>query len=93
MQLLDAIGMVAAAGMPLWNIPLILRIERRRSSADISLLWVLGVWACILAMSPAAVRSSDPAFRIFGWMNLVLFTGVVVQVLRFREKRGSPPQA
>ena len=78
--------MVAAAAMPLWNIPLILRIERRRSSTDISLLWVLGVWGCILAMSPAAVRSSDLAFRLFGWMNLVFFTGVVVQVLRFREK-------
>ena len=89
MRLLETIGMVAAAAMPLWNIPLILRIERRRSSGDISLAWVLGVWACILLMSPAAVRSSDPAFRIFGWMNLVLFTGVVVQVLRFRDKRAS----
>lgn len=89
MPLLDTIGIVAAAAMPLWNIPLILRIERRRSSADISLAWVLGVWACILLMSPAAVRSSDPAFRIFGWMNLVSFTGVVVQVLRFRHKRAS----
>lgn len=89
MRLLETIGMVAAAAMPLWNIPLILRIERRRSSADISLAWVLGVWACILLMSPAAVRSSDPTFRIFGWMNLVLFTGVVVQVLRFRDERAS----
>ena len=89
MRLLEAVGMVAAAAMPLWNIPLILRIERRGSSGDISLTWVLGVWACILLMSPAAVRSSDPAFRIFGWMNLVLFTGVVVQVLRFRDKRAS----
>ncbi|OGX29333.1 MAG: hypothetical protein A3B78_01455 [Omnitrophica WOR_2 bacterium RIFCSPHIGHO2_02_FULL_67_20] len=89
MRLLEAVGMVAAAAMPLWNVPLILRIERRRSSGDISLAWVLGVWACILLMSPAAVRSSDPAFRLFGWMNLVLFTGVVVQVLRFRDKRAS----
>ena len=85
--------MVAAAAMPLWNIPLIPRIGRRKSAGDISLAWVLGVWGCILLMSPAAVRSSDPAFRIFGWMNLVFFTGVAVQVLRFREKRGSPPQA
>ena len=87
--MLDAVGMIAAAGMPLWNIPLILHMERRKSSADISLAWVLGVWACILLMSPAAVHSADPAFRAFGWMNLVLFTAVVAQVLRFRRKR--PP--
>ena len=87
--MLEAIGMIAAAGMPLWNIPLILHIERRKSSADISLAWVLGVWACILLMSPTAVRSTDPAFRVFGWMNLVLFTAVVLQVLRFRRHR--PP--
>lgn len=87
--MLDTLGMIAAAGMPLWNIPLILHMERRKSSADISLLWVLGVWACILLMSPTAVHSTDPAFRAFGWMNLVLFTAVVVQVLRFRRKR--PP--
>ena len=89
MRLLESLGVVAAAAMPLWNLPLILRIERRRSSADISLAWVLGVWGCILLMAPAAVRSSDPAFRIFGGMNLALFTGVVVQVLRFRDKRAS----
>jgi len=85
--------MVAAAAMPLWNIPLILRLERRKSAGDISLAWVLGVWACILLMSPAAVRSSDPAFRIFGWMNLVFFTGVVVQVLRFREIPPKPSRS
>ena len=87
--MLEAVGMIAAAGMPLWNIPLILHIQRRKSSSDISLAWVLGVWACILLMAPAAFRSSDPAFRAFGWTNLVLFSAVVVQVLRFRRKRSA----
>ena len=87
--MLETVGMLAAAGMPLWNIPLILHIERRKSSADISLAWVLGVWGCILLMSPTALHSADPAFRAFGWTNLVLFSAVVVQVLRFRPRR--PP--
>jgi hypothetical protein len=85
MNLAETVGLIAAVVMPLWNIPLILRIERRRSSGDISLLWVLGVWACILMMAPAGVHSPDPAFRAFTWMNLLFFTAVVVQVLRFRR--------
>jgi hypothetical protein len=89
--MLETVGMLAAAGMPLWNIPLILHIQRRKSSADISLTWVLGVWGCILLMTPTALRSDDPAFRAFGWTNVILFTAVVVQVLRFRSKR--PPAA
>lgn len=87
--MLETVGMIAAAGMPLWNIPLILHIQRRKSSSDISLSWVLGVWGCIVLMAPAAFHSPDPAFRAFGWTNLVLFTAVVIQVLRFRRKRSA----
>jgi hypothetical protein len=85
MNLTETAGLIAAVVMPLWNIPLILRIQERRSSADISLLWTVGVWACILLMAPAGVHSPDPAFRAFTWMNLLFFTAVVVQVLRFRR--------
>jgi hypothetical protein len=85
MNLTETAGLIAAVVMPLWNIPLILRIQERRSSGDISLLWTVGVWACILMMAPAGVRSPDPAFRAFTWMNLLFFSAVVVQVFRFRR--------
>ena len=42
---MHVLGLIAAVGMPLWNIPLILHIRRRRSSQDISLPWALGVFA------------------------------------------------
>lgn len=81
---MHTLGLIAAVVMPLWNIPLIIRIARRRSSQDISLSWALGVFACILLMLPSAWRSPDAIFRVFGVVNTVLFAGVVVQVIRYR---------
>ncbi len=88
-ELVHAVGWIAAVVMPLWNIPLIVRIERRRSASDLSLMWVLGVWVCILGMLPSALLSSDHIFKAFALINAVLFTGVVLQVIRYRH--GSRP--
>lgn len=85
MQLVEQVGLVASIAMPLWNIPLILRIIKRRSSADISMGWLLGVWICAILMAPAGFRSADIVWRTFNIMNLVLFTGVVITVLKFRK--------
>ena len=82
--LVGTVGWVAAVALPFWNIPLILRIQRRRSSQDLSLLWALGVWVCILLMLPAALASPDRVFRAFAVVNTVLFSAVVIQILRFR---------
>ncbi len=82
--MIQTLGLIAAIVMPLWNIPLMLRIERRKSSGDISLSWVLGVYACILVMLPSGLASPDPAFKAFAILNAILFSGVVVQVLRYR---------
>ena len=82
--MMRTIGFIAAVAMPLWNIPLILRIRRRRSSKDISLPWALGVWGCIFLMLPSSLASPDVIFRCFGIMNAVLFTAVVIHVLRYR---------
>jgi uncharacterized protein with PQ loop repeat len=84
-----AIGLVAAVTLPLWNLPLIARIERRKSSEDISLAWALGVLISLLAMFPSALRSSDIVFKAFSIVNLALFGAVVVQVLRYHH-RASP---
>ena len=84
MNLLQSLGLVAAIIMPLWNIPLILRIRRRKSSRDLSLPWAFGVFGCILLMLPAALFSSDPIFKTFSIMNTGLFSLVVLQILRYR---------
>jgi hypothetical protein len=82
----EIMGLAASVAMPLWNIPLIVRIVKRRSSSDISLSWVLGVWVCALLMAPSGFVSNDIVWRTFNYMNIVLFTGVVVVVLKYRKK-------
>ena len=83
---MKTIAFVAAIVLPLWNIPLIVRIIKRKSSKDISIYWVLGVWTCFLLMAPEAFRSVDPVWRVFNIMNLVLFSAVVVTVLIYRKR-------
>ena len=89
--IIKSVGMIASIALPLFNLPLMLKIRRRGSSKDISLVWAVGVWACIVLMLPAALISSDMVFRVFSIVNSVLFTGVLLYVLRYRhvpEKSG-----
>jgi uncharacterized protein with PQ loop repeat len=85
MNIVENIGLVASIVMPLWNIPLIVRIVRRRSSEDISMSWVMGVWICALLMAPSGVTSTDLVWRCFNIVNLITFTGVVIAVWRYRK--------
>lgn len=80
------LGAVAGAAMPLFNIPLMARIIRRRSCEDISLAWLFGVWICILLMVPAALVSDDLVLKAFAASNVVLFSCVVGIVVYFRWK-------
>ena len=82
--MIETVGMIAAIILPFWNIPLILRIERRRSSDDISVLWAVGVFLCLLLMLPAGLTSADRVFKVFSIVNVILFSAVVVQVIRYR---------
>jgi hypothetical protein len=75
--------MLSAVLMPFFNIPLILRIVKRRSSEDISLTWVVGVWACVVGMVPASIISSDVVLYTFGIVNVIFFSGVLFAVLYF----------
>ncbi len=84
---IEKLGIVSGVVMPLFNIPLILRIIQRKSSGDISLSWALGVWTCILLMTPQALRSHDAAFRSFGVVNLIFFSAVTFFVLKYRARR------
>ncbi len=85
--MIEMVGMIAAVVLPFWNIPLVVRIQHRRSSDDISLAWALGVLVCLLGMLPSGLRSPDPVFRAFTVVNLSLFSAVVVQVLRYHHWR------
>lgn len=82
--MIKLLGLVSALILPLWNIPLILKISERKSSKDFSLLWTLGVWFTLLAMLPSALSSHDVVFKVFNIANITIFTGVVIQVLRHR---------
>jgi hypothetical protein len=85
MNIVENISLVASIIMPLFNIPLIVKIVRRRSSMDISMSWVMGVWTCALLMAPAGLTSQDVVFRCFNIINLITFTGVVIAVWRYRK--------
>ena len=84
---METISFIAAIVLPLWNIPLIYRMVKRRSSADVSLYWVFGVWFCFVAMFPAGIQSPDMVFKAFTIMNFIFFTCVVVTAVFFHKKK------
>lgn len=86
--MIEKIGLIAAIVLPFWNLPLIAHIERRKSSADISLAWAFGVLACLVAMLPSGLKSTDVVFKVFTVMNLAFFSALVVQVVRYRRTSG-----
>jgi len=84
---MQEIALLAAIVLPVWNIPLIVRIVKRKSSEDISLYWVWGVWGCFVLMAPQAFISADLVWKVFNIVNLSVFTLVVIFVLAYRKKR------
>ena len=88
MGFLETVSLVCAVVLPLWNIPLIARIIKRRSSADISMAWAIGIWVCIILMAPSGFQSRDIVWRVFNIVNLVMFSAVVFFVLKYRKGAG-----
>ncbi|MBF0532883.1 MAG: hypothetical protein HQL23_07300 [Candidatus Omnitrophica bacterium] len=84
-DLISILGLIAAVVMPLFNIPLIMRVIQRRSSSDISMWWAAGVWGCIILMTPAGLRSNDMVWRVFNIMNVIFFTMVFVVTMKYRK--------
>ena len=80
------LGLIASIILPLWNIPLIVRMIQRKSSKDISLYWALGVWSCLALMAPSGFASKDIVWKVFNLFNFVTFSGVMVSVLIYRER-------
>lgn len=83
---IEKVGIVSSVALPLFNIPLIFRLVKRKSSDDFSIAWAVGVWACIILMTPQALRSSDVAFRAYGIVNIFFFSVVAFLILKYRVK-------
>lgn len=82
--MIKIIGIIAAIVLPFWNIPLIVRMEKRKSSKDVSLYWIFGVWICFILMLPSALSSQDVVFKVFSIVNIIMFSLVAIQTLRYR---------
>ncbi len=82
--MLTKIALIASIILPFWNIPLILRMIKRRSSKDISLSWAFGIWICLLLMFPAGLVSTDIVWKTFNIVNFILFSVVVATVVILR---------
>lgn len=90
MQILEMVSMVGAIALPLFDIPLIVRIIQRKSSADISVSWIVGLWVCSVGMAPAAIISSeDLVWKTFNIVNVILLTGVLWAVIYYRKDTGA----
>ena len=85
---IKSIGLVASIVLPFWNIPLIAKIIKRRSSADVSLWWAWGVWVCLLLMLPSGLTSPDIVWKTFSITNLTFFSAVVAAAVKYRKGPG-----
>ena len=86
----DWVGHAAAFFLPFFDIPMILRLLKRKRSEDVSLIWTGGVWACTILMTPKALTSEDLTLKLFGTSNLFLFTILAIFVFYYRIKPGIP---
>ena len=85
--MIKKVALIASIILPFWNIPLIVRIIKRKSSRDISMHWVVGVWTCFVLMAPQGFISEDLVFRTFSIINFIFFTIVFIIVLVYRKER------
>jgi uncharacterized protein with PQ loop repeat len=79
------LAMLASVIMPMWNIPLIIKILHRRSSQDLSLHWLWGVWTCMVLMVPWGLVTQDKVLKVFTLVNVLLFSVVVFVVMKYRK--------
>ncbi len=82
----EYLGLVASVALPFFNIPLIMRMIQRKSSADLSLVWVVGVFVCIVLVQPAGWYSVDFIFKTYNIINLAFFSVVTGVAIYYRKK-------
>jgi len=79
------IGFLAAVILPLWDIPLMVHIIKRKSSQDISLGWAFGLWLSSVLMAPSAFIGKDRVAMGFNAVNVAMLTGVLIVVFKYRK--------
>ena len=82
---MKTIGFWAAVCLPLWDIPLIVRVIKRKSSQDISLIWAVGIWVTAVLMTPSAFISGDKIAIGFNLMNVTMLSAVMIVVIKYRK--------
>ena len=87
MTLLATISLIAGIVLPFWNIPLIVRVIKRRSSEDISLWWGIGVWVSLALMLPHGLITEEMVLRWFTIANFTLFTITFIIILMYHKPR------
>lgn len=87
MDYLQTLALMASVVMPLFNIPLIVRIVQRKSSEDLSFSWFFGVWICMLLMLPWAFVTKDTVLKVFSFVNVSLFSLVGFVMIKYRKQK------
>lgn len=83
----DHLGLWSSIALPFFNIPLMVRLYKRKSSEDLSLIWVVGVFLCLLGILPDALESQDFTYKVFGITNVSFYSGVTFLALYYRVRK------
>ncbi len=87
MNFVEILGLVSSVALPFFNLPLMRRLYKRKSSEDLSLVWLFGIFFSLVGMLPLGLQSTDKIFRLFSILNLAFFSGVVYLTLYYRMKK------
>lgn len=87
MSILAKISLIAGILLPFWNIPLVIRVIKRKSSQDISLWWAFGVWICLTLMLPHGLLTEEVVLRGFTIANFTLFSIAYLIILYYHKPK------
>ena len=60
-------------------------VIKRKSSQDISLGWIFGLWGSSVLMAPSAFIKGDMAAIGFNVVNVTMLTAVLIIVYKYRK--------
>jgi len=79
------LGFWASVILPLWDIPLIVQVIKRKSSRDISLTWAAGIWVTAVLMTPASFMEHNIIAIGFNIANVTMLSLVLLVVYKYRN--------
>lgn len=85
------IGLTVGLILPFFNLAQIWRMFKCKSSHDISIVWCIGVWVCIMLMLPSALISEDTVYRTFSIANVAFFSALVGTAVYYRVRNRNSP--